>query len=271
MMLQNLHTHTIFSDGKNTAEEMVLGAIKSGCTSLGFSEHSPLPWGTEGWATPAEALADYRAEILRLRNKYMDQIEIFLGLEQDMDSHTAECDWDYLIGSVHSVWVNGERRSVDFSADYTDETIHGCFGGDPYAYAEAYSRQVADVAKITKCQIIGHFDLVTKFNEGYRTFDETHPRYLKAALEALDALTGTDLIFEINTGAMSRGYRTTPYPSPALLKAMKERGCRICITSDTHSASTVLHAFDQARELAKSCGFHESWILTKTGFIPQGI
>ena len=42
MTLQNLHTHTVFSDGKNTPEEMVLGAVRAGCTSLGFSEHSPL-------------------------------------------------------------------------------------------------------------------------------------------------------------------------------------------------------------------------------------
>ena len=271
MTIQNLHTHTIFSDGKSTAEEMVLGALRCGCTSLGFSEHSPLPWGTEGWATPAEALADYRTEILRLKGKYADQLEIFLGLEQDMDSHTAECDWDYLIGSVHSVWVDGSRRSVDFSADYTDETIRTCFGGDAYAYAEAYYRQVAEVAAVTKCQIVGHFDLVTKFNEGYRTFDETHPRYLKAALEALDALSVRDLIFEINTGAMSRGYRTAPYPAPTLLKAMKDMGCQICITSDTHHADTVLHAFDQAKQLAKACGYSESWILTKDGFVPQKI
>ena len=37
--LQNLHTHTVFGDGQNTAEEMVRAAIAAGCGSLGFSEH----------------------------------------------------------------------------------------------------------------------------------------------------------------------------------------------------------------------------------------
>ena len=36
----NLHTHTTWCDGKNTAEEMVRSAIESGFDVLGFSGHS---------------------------------------------------------------------------------------------------------------------------------------------------------------------------------------------------------------------------------------
>ena len=271
MMLQNLHMHTTFSDGKNTAEEMVLRALAQGCTSLGFSDHSPLPWGTDNWATPAERMEEYRQEILMLKEKYAGKMDIFLGLEMDLDSNAFDGPWDYLIGSVHSVWSNGIYRSVDYSGAVTAETIRDYFCGDPYAYTGAYFQQVAAVAEKTKCQIIGHFDLVTKFNQQTPLFDETDPRYLTAALNALDELSKHDVIFEINTGAMSRGYRTDPYPSPTLLKAMRERNCRICITSDSHSVDTIFHAFDQAKELAKSCGYQESWVLTKHGFIPQEI
>ena len=41
--LQNLHTHTTYCDGKNTAEEMVQKAIELGFKSLGFSGHAPMP------------------------------------------------------------------------------------------------------------------------------------------------------------------------------------------------------------------------------------
>ena len=41
--LQNLHTHTTYCDGKNTAEEMVQKAIELGFRSLGFSGHAPMP------------------------------------------------------------------------------------------------------------------------------------------------------------------------------------------------------------------------------------
>ena len=50
---------------------------------------------------------------------------------------------------------------------------------------------------------MGHFDLLTKFNEGDRLFDAGAPRYLDAAMGALDTLLKEDVLFEINTGAMS--------------------------------------------------------------------
>jgi len=271
MILQNLHTHTIFSDGKNTPEEMVLAALNQGCTSLGFSEHSTFPFGRDGWAMENGALPRYMEEIRRLQEKYAGQMDIFLGMEMDVDSMDPRTGWDYLIGSVHYIHPQGVRRSIDFRGFHTEETIREYFGGDAYAYTAAYFQRVATVYEETGCQIVGHLDLAAKFNHQQPLFDETHPRYLAAAAEAVDTLNKHDVIFEINTGAMSRGYRTAPYPSPALLKMMREHNCRICITSDTHSAGTIFHAFDEARELAKSCGYKESWILTKDGFIPQAL
>ena len=39
-MLFNYHTHTTFSDGKNTPEEIVNFAIEKGLKALGFSDHA---------------------------------------------------------------------------------------------------------------------------------------------------------------------------------------------------------------------------------------
>ena len=95
--------------------------------------------------------------------------------------------------------------------------------------------------------------------------------FAAASLEALDRLAERDLIFEINTGAMSRGYRTAPYPSPALLRAMYQRKVPICITSDCHDRANLLYAFAQAAELARSCGYQEQMVLTSRGFVPQAL
>ena len=38
-MKQNLHTHTLYCDGKDSVEEMVRAAIDKGFTTLGFSGH----------------------------------------------------------------------------------------------------------------------------------------------------------------------------------------------------------------------------------------
>lgn len=266
---QNLHTHSSFSDGKHTPEEMVLGAVRAGCLSLGFSDHSPMPPAADpdGWSMKTEMLPAYRAEILRLQEAYAGKPEIFLGLEQDIDSPPPEGAWDYLIGSVHGVWAGGCYLPVDESADAFDRAVREHFGGDCLAFVRAYYRREA--AGQTGCDVVGHFDLITKFNEGGRRFDESDPRYRAAALEALEALMERDVIFEINTGAMSRGCRTAPYPAPFLLKAIRQKGGRICITGDSHSADTVVHAFPQAAALAEACGFREAWVLTKEGFRPS--
>lgn len=273
MMLQNLHTHTVFGDGQNTPEEMVLGAVQAGCAALGFSEHSPLPpaANADDWAMAEADVAVYRAELLRLREQYRGTLDIFLGLEQDLDSPPPALPWDYLIGSVHSVLAGGVHLSVDESPASFERSVREHFGGDCLAFAEAYYRRVAVAAERTRCQIVGHFDLVTKFNEGGRLFDEESPRYRAAALEALEAAMRRDVIFEINTGAMSRGYRSAPYPAPFLLEAIRERGGRVCITSDSHSRSTVAHAFPQAAEAASACGFREVWMLSEKGFFPVGL
>ena len=269
MMLQNLHTHTVFGDGKNTPEEMVRGAIASGCSSLGFSEHSPfLPSNQpDGWSMRPENAAEYRSQVLALREGYRGGLGIFLGLEQDIDSPAPDQPYDYLIGSVHSVQAAGGRcLSVDESPAALAHHTREYFGGDYLAFAEAYYQREAETAEKTGCQIIGHFDLVTKFNEGGCLFDENSYRYRTAALEALRSLLERDVIFEVNTGAISRGCRSIPYPAPFLLREICGRGGKICITSDSHSAGTVTYAFDLAAELALHCGFRETWILTERGF-----
>lgn len=265
---QNLHAHTTYGDGKDSPAEMAEGAVRCGCASLGFSEHSPLPADidTDGWSMKAGRAAAYRAEILQLRDAFSGRLEIFLGLEQDIDSQAPDADYDYLIGSVHSVWADGMCLPVDASPRLFDQVAAEHFGGDYLAFAKAYYRREAEVAGKTGCQIVGHFDLIAKFNEGGCRFDESAPGYRSASLEALEAVMERDVIFEINTGAMSRGYRGAPYPSRALLTAIRERGGRVCITSDSHSAETIVHAFPQAAQLAVSCGFREAWVLAKSGW-----
>ena len=73
----------------------------------------------------------------------------------------------------------------------------------------------------------------------------------RAALEALDALMERDVIFEINTGAISRGYRDTPYPAMFLLREWRGMGGQIILTADAHSPETVVYGYRQAAELAR--------------------
>ena len=205
----NLHTHTCFGDGKNTPEEIVLEAIALGMEAIGFSEHSFTPHDTS-YCMTQKGTVQYRAEIERLKRVYGDRIHIALGIEQDYYAGAPTADYDYIIGSVHYVHMGNEHCVVDMTAKAIDNAVQTYCDGDFLRYAQGYYRAVADVANQTKCNIVGHFDLLSKFNEGGAMFDETDPRYLALGYEAIDALLEKDLVFEVNTGAISRGYRTSP-------------------------------------------------------------
>ena len=117
-------------------------------------------------------------------------------------------------------------------------------------------------------QIAGHFDLLTKFDERHRFFNPESPRFRKAALAAMDALADAGKIFEVNTGAISRGWRSAPYPSRDLLAELKRRGARVTVSSDAHAKDAVACWFPQAEEMLKACGFREIWQFDGKEFAP---
>ena len=100
--------------------------------------------------------------------------------------------------------------------------------------AAAFSKRCDDITLYTGNDDNIVIDLLTKFNEKYHFLDTDSKAYRSAALEAADALLeNKELVYEINTGAMSRGWRTTPYPADFILKYLVEKIChtkipRIC-------------------------------------------
>lgn len=264
MRYRNLHTHTTYCDGKSTVEEVVASALAKNLHTLGFSGHSYL-FFDDVTMTP-ENTKKYIADVNAAREKYKEQIDIYLGVEYDMHGDDPQFARDFTIGSVHYIKIGEEYMCVDFSAEHFEESAAKYFGGDYYRMAKAYFEEVAKLKDITNCDIFGHIDLYTKFNEGGRFFDETDARYIKPALETIEHLSKQGGIFEINTGAMSRGYRTEPYPSMQLLRAIYDFGGVITISSDSHEASTIDAFFPEAIALAQHCGYRTYRTLTKTGW-----
>lgn len=253
----NVHTHTNFSDGRDSVEQMIQAAIERGFVSLGFSDHGAL----EIDAAAMRSEAAYRSEVLRMKEKYASQIEIALGYEHDFAAAGADLShYDYLIESVHFLQNFGMHAPIDSSAERLQRAIDDMYAGDPYAMCRSYFDSVCRSIIEIDADVVGHIGLVTKFNEHNEMFDATSPLYIAPAMETIALAAERDVLVEINTGAMSRGYRTTPYPSLDMLKYLHSLGGRITITSDCHRAEWIDFAFDQAINLAKSAGFREAYI-----------
>lgn len=261
----SVHTHTTLCDGKGAPAEMAAAAYRAGVRHFGFSGHSHTPNpADQGYTLPADT-ADYRRAVLREREAYAGRMEILLGIEWDLLSGGPPEGYDYWIGSVHLLRT---PEGGYYAVDAHPETFAACrdrvFGGDPIAMAEAYYREVERMAAM-RPTILGHFDLITKYNEGGALFDEDDPRCRRAALEALHALDPAATLLEINTGAMSRGYRTAPYPAPSLLREWRSMGGRVILTADAHSPETILYGYALAAEAAREAGYRACAILTAEG------
>lgn len=261
----SIHTHSVMCDGKNTLAEMAQAAFEAGAVSFGASGHShtPLP-DDEDCVLPADMTA-YRTEILRLREEYAERMDVLLGIELDNCADVTAEGFDYWIGSAHRLrGPDGRYYTVDWGPGELAACRDEAFGGDAYAMAAAYYAEVRRMAEM-KPTILGHFDLITKFNETGTFFDEEAPAYRHAALEALRAADPKATLLEINTGAMSRGYRKAPYPALFLLRAWKDMGGEIILTADAHSVEAIVYGYEQAAALARAAGFTSSAVLTRSG------
>lgn len=261
----SVHTHSTLCDGKDTLVEMARAAFEAGAVSFGASGHShtPMPWDA-GCVLPTDMTA-YREEVLRLQEAYGGRMDVLLGIELDNCADVTAEGFDYWIGSVHHLrGPSGSWYAVDLDSETLERCLREEFQGGSRRMVERYYDEVRRMAE-RKPTILGHMDLIAKFNRDGRFFDEADPGCRSAALEALRAADPGETLLEVNTGAMSRGYRSVPYPALFLLREWRGMGGKIILTSDAHRAGDIVYGYAQAAELARAAGFAGSSLLRLTG------
>ncbi len=302
-MLQNLHTHTHFSDGSSAPEQYVEAALAQGLTSLGFSDHSPLPFENT-FALREEKVAEYCDTILSLKHfatlpltygriamrpyhspltygriamrPYHSPLTIFLGMEADFIpgmghpfSHFWDtCPLDYLIGSVHLV-RNGSPEDLWFidgpdPATY-DQGLNELFGGDIRKGVAAYYRQINEMLTTGRMDIVGHLDKIKMHNRG-RFFTEDEPWYQALVDETLELVMKKGVIVEVNTRGIYKKRSDSLFPGPAILKKIHAMGIPVLISSDAHKPGEVSMLFAETAELLRNIGFGEVMNLTQEGW-----
>jgi histidinol-phosphatase (PHP family) len=162
--------------------------------------------------------------------------------------------------------VGEQKISIDYSYDLLHSTLK-YYVGDPLALAEDYYKKFCEYILNRKPAIIGHFDLITKFNYKNAPLFFGNQKYYDLAEKYLLKAIQSQCIFEVNTGAIARGYRTTPYPDQRLLSVLKKQGAKVVLSSDSHNASTIDCGLKEARLLLKDVGFDCVYALYDGKFI----
>jgi len=275
-LLFNLHTHTKFSDGSGDPENYVEEAIIQGFHTLGFSDHSPVPF-ENNFAIREGQIKEYVNAISGIRQPASlappllkergsgGEVHILLGLEVDyipgitqaIDYYRKNFLFDYFIGSVHFVKSTNSNNLwfIDGpNIEIYDNGLKEIFSGDIHKAVTAYYHQLDQMIVNEKPDIIGHLDKIKMYNRE-RYFSENDEWYEALVNETLDLAKHSGSVIEVNTRGIYKKRSDTFFPGLEILKKVKSLKIPITLSSDAHKPSELSLYFPEAKKVLADLGF----------------
>jgi histidinol-phosphatase (PHP family) len=241
--LVDYHMHTSFSDGNETYLKYLEVARKCDLAEIGFSDHItllPVEWCVQPIDYPVlrenlRSLCSDFSEDVQVR--FGLEVDYFPGREKEIKEAISYFPVDYVIGSVH--FING----WNFDGD---KSLYGKWSNDEIY--RMYFELLQQAAKSGLFDIIGHFDLVKKFqcwpeNDQTSLFEET----LRVIKEA-------NMVMELNTSGLDRPCGEF-FPSRKILDLAFKIGVPITLGSDAHKPEQVGRHFEKAIQMLKAAGY----------------
>jgi len=241
-------------DATATMEAMVLSAIHKNLKIICFTEHLDFDFPDGKNKENFNFLVDiptYQEELIKLKEKYINSIEILFGIELGLMPYLApryekivrEFSFDFIIGSSHL--VNGE---------------------DPYQPAffqnvskeEAYYKYFGSIVKNInsfKCfSSYGHLDYIIRYapntNAGY-----SYSKYADILDEILKSLIENGKALEINTSGFNYGLNQ-PHPHFDIIRRYRQlKGELITIGSDAHKPEGIGYRFKEIDNFLTMLGY----------------
>ncbi len=266
--MSNLHTHTIYCDGKNTVEENIKSAADKGLISIGFSGHSH--FYKDKTSMTEEGTLKYIEDVNKNKYIYKDKIQVYLGIEGDYYSNLnkdtdKEMGLDYRIGSVH--YIDDGNNSY-FPIDMSRESFNNAvkyFGGIKEVVCRYYDN-VIKMIETQKPDIIGHLDLVRKYNLNKEYFTEEEDWYISKIDEVLNIIKKNKCLVELNTKLMNKNNLDAHYPNKYTIKKLLEIDADFIINTDAHWSDNVDHFYIEAVNELKNIGVKYIKILIDNTF-----
>jgi len=265
MSLSNFHSHCTFCDGKSHPEKFLQFAIANKFRAYGFSSHSPLPFETF-WNMSKIDMPDYLTEIIRLKNTYANEIEVYLGLEIDYLDNTYHAaipyfqslSLDYSISSIHFLpvvppLIEKEWICIDGSYREFQEGLNNHFDGNIRLLTEQFFESSMQMVETGGFDVVGHIDKIYLNGSKHPDFDIQADWYQKPFLKLLDHVAEKGFVVEINCKSMTRHHLTFPHTNS--FKALKKRQIPIMVNSDCHEPHLVNDGRMETLVLLKEAGY----------------
>jgi len=271
------HTHTNFSDGHNTVEEMVQKGSELGLKEIGISDHlivhkdikistgyveyeSSRKMKSTNFSDAYERLAPRNEKIYKAGEKY--GIKTYVGFEVDYFNYAgwednlreflSKIHYDYLVSGNHFLCgdeINSVQKVYDISKNMPAEIMP-----DLQRYIENHFMTVAKAINTGLFDFLAHFDYVKKI-DGYKKYD-----FSSAQSCIIKALKNTQTACEISTKGLRRIGEF--YPSDEILNNLIKNEIPMLISDDAHDVDEIGYTFDKAEEKLLSAG-NKNWFCLK--------
>ncbi|HKL01078.1 MAG TPA: histidinol-phosphatase HisJ [Desulfotignum sp.] len=250
----DIHMHSTYSDGSATIAAMAEAAFEKGMTTIAITDHVPLPF--DNWyAMKKEQMAAYRKETTRLKRAYEGRMAVKTGLEieyipehKDWFASIASLDWDLTIASVHTLVVGSTPCLVNGNEPEFHTCLDKNFNQDIKSLCRAYYHTLQEAVQTGWFDIVGHLDVLKKYNTKNRFFNETDAWYRELMEDTLDAVREQKMQLEINMGGMAHPV-AAPYPSPWIVKTAQKKGISLVMGSDAHNTEAIGQDFDRIQDM----------------------
>ncbi len=252
------HIHPNYSiDASGSVEEYTRRAVEIGLRRICFTTHIDLDphraasdyyWRIEDrWTRPSErAVKTYIDEVLRVKKRYQDEIDVVAGFEFSYEPHFEDIIRqfirhfrpDFTIGSVHAV------DTLEITSRYFTPAVART--SKPDVFIPRYYSKIISLARSGLFTVIGHIDGYKKYLPRWWGLDVCEEIEEEMLDDVARALADAGASIEVNTSALRKNL-PHPYPSPVVLKRLLEAGVSVkSFGSDAHKPEMIGYRFDDA-------------------------
>lgn len=262
----SFHTHTNFSDGNNTLEEMIDRALHLGFKEIGISDHLIVHKNIKqspSWNLIKDnaCFSDFN-QVLDLCRFHADEIRkigrqkgiktfvgyevdyfIYNGWEDEFRSFLKQIDYDYLISGNHFFMSQNGEDMYDI---WRFKSADNFAPEDTTVYLKRHFEAMRQAVQSTLFLFLAHLDYAQ------RTEDYKESNYKKEIENLIDALKETNTGCEISTkGIRKFGHF---YPSENILSQLIKKDIPIIISDDAHLTDELGLYFAEAEEMLQKLG-----------------
>lgn len=233
------HTHSKYSKhAVGEIEEVVNSAIENNVKILTITDHAPFLIDVDNRLLMSE-LESYFNDIEYVQNKYEHEIKILKGIEIDYipqchkytENLIALLDLDFIIGSIHSVFLKEERINV-----WDIENLNR------KDFLDEYFVYLKELISADLFDSIGHPDSILR---GGILEQEYYDRFYPL----ITLIKEQDISYELNASGLSKSTYNLKtkeneqniwnYPSKKIVKELSNNNISFTIGSDAHSPLNV--------------------------------